>query len=158
LAQAPIANTAIAQHDEARPTKPSRLEEGSAKLRGGFLLCPSSARTLKTVGEGDLRSQFQVLKVQQALVIIGLLEEFDPPYLHPLRGCFGSLFCVSVPYVDLRCHVAATRPEHLEDAAIGVEFAGRDLEDGPPESRADDSPPRGRRSSSSVNHIAKASR
>jgi hypothetical protein len=52
----------IAQHGEAGPTKPSRLEEGSAKLRGGFLLCPSSARTLKTVVEGDLLFQFQVLK------------------------------------------------------------------------------------------------
>ena len=31
----------VSKHDKAGPTKPSRLDEGSAKLRGGFfLLCP----------------------------------------------------------------------------------------------------------------------
>ena len=62
LAPAPNANAAISKYGEAGPTKPSRLEEGSAKLRGGFLLCPASARTLKMVAEGVRLSQNQVVE------------------------------------------------------------------------------------------------
>ena len=52
-----------------------------------------SARTLKTVAEQGRFSRSQVVESAATLVIIGHLEEFDPPYLHHERGCFGSLFC-----------------------------------------------------------------